>query len=580
MSIFGVLLSSVIFSTSLPNGFVFTKEIYLAILIGFTLFAYINTTQTYHFNQIDILVILLFSFSIIKGFFTTSTTGFHLCLRLCFLLFYISIACSDKKKKISNVVYYVIAIFFIIQVAIGVIQNFTFNSDALKVKGFFFNSGPFMIYTSALSFFVYPILFSHRERLRIRIRMALVLAVFILLAAQSDSRTSWLGLLVVIVLVLATYPPLVKKLRNKLCKRLFLLTAILLLFGICLLLYNYKIQSSIGRLFIWKNSWEVIKQNMLLGVGHGNFDVSYFEEQSSHFMKSITFSEVAGDVRFAFCDYLQIMAEEGIVGFILFLCIIIVILKRWQSVNRVVQSSRLLGFENALFCSFLFLVISSASSYPLQVIEINVLFWVLVALISRNAKCPYCFEFKTNSVGVWCVYPLFITSILLSLARVDAFLYVRSLTRSPSQSHELAESKVSILSSMKTYVSDDPNFALLLANMYIERRRYRDAIGVLMKCLSHHPEKECFYKLAEIYEMLQEYQKSEKTYYKVVHAYPHLLYPKYLLAMFYYRTGQTNQWQVLGREILYFKPKVYSDVIINIKSDIGQKMATSNSGRP
>ncbi|MDR7870027.1 MAG: O-antigen ligase family protein [Tissierellaceae bacterium] len=67
--------------------------------------------------------------------------------------------------------------------------------------------------------------------------------------------------------------------------------------------------SLVGRLEFWKVAWELIKNKPILGYGQGTFFSAYYIEYSGNQWYS----------RFVHNHYLQIMAETGIIGIILFL---------------------------------------------------------------------------------------------------------------------------------------------------------------------------------------------------------------------------------------------------------------------
>ena len=84
--------------------------------------------------------------------------------------------------------------------------------------------------------------------------------------------------------------------------------------------YQLKKHSADGRTFIWKNTIELIKQNPL-GVGLGNYSGSYGHIQAAYFEtgKGMEDEErVAGNPEYAFNEYLQILAEQGVFVFLIF----------------------------------------------------------------------------------------------------------------------------------------------------------------------------------------------------------------------------------------------------------------------
>ena len=94
--------------------------------------------------------------------------------------------------------------------------------------------------------------------------------------------------------------------------------------GITLSMVDYLIRkdtllgsSLVGRLEFWKVAWELIKSKPINGYGLGTFFSAYYIEYGSNQWYS----------RFVHNHYLQIMAETGIIGIILFLIFLVSIFR-------------------------------------------------------------------------------------------------------------------------------------------------------------------------------------------------------------------------------------------------------------
>ncbi len=105
----------------------------------------------------------------------------------------------------------------------------------------------------------------------------------------------------------------------------FLLISATLLFG-----FFIKVESSAGRLFTWKNSFVLLKNNWLKGVGLGKFNPNYNHLQAEYFSKNSITDAVAlraDDGYYAFNEWLHIWIETGIAGFLFFLIITILVVR-------------------------------------------------------------------------------------------------------------------------------------------------------------------------------------------------------------------------------------------------------------
>lgn len=138
-----------------------------------------------------------------------------------------------------------------------------------------------------------------------------------------------------------------------------------------LLLYVSKPGSTSGRLHIYSVSLQILKDNWVTGVGIGKFKAVFNEYQASYFMQHDIDSKralLADNTFYAFNDYLQLVGETGIVGFILLACFAILMIKRISGLLKHNQNNPILIGTLAVFIS---LSVSALFSYPFQVMPIQ-----------------------------------------------------------------------------------------------------------------------------------------------------------------------------------------------------------------
>ena len=78
------------------------------------------------------------------------------------------------------------------------------------------------------------------------------------------------------------------------------------------------------RLLIWKTTFNMIKDKPLLGSGIGTFKMNYLDYQAVFLQKYPDYIKYSGKAAEAHNEYLQILAELGITGFVVFLSILFV----------------------------------------------------------------------------------------------------------------------------------------------------------------------------------------------------------------------------------------------------------------
>jgi O-antigen ligase len=134
------------------------------------------------------------------------------------------------------------------------------------------------------------------------------------------SRTAW------VASVISLMSMVWLRMKCSVVKKCFVLLAVLV-FSVPFLygMYALKKDSADGRLFIWKISYSVAKQQIFSGVGIGGFPYVYGEAQEAYFRekKDARNEEMlAGAPDYAYNEYLQIWIELGLPGVLACLCLI------------------------------------------------------------------------------------------------------------------------------------------------------------------------------------------------------------------------------------------------------------------
>lgn len=569
--LFLILSSSFFRNTTIPNDLVFFKEIWIVLFIGFVCVITAGMILIYNndlsINWIDVLVgFNLFSI-LLNKFVFGETLDFSFVVSLSFISIFFSIKYffSSLKSLQETIILSLFGIIAVIQVTIGIMQFsgvlYSTNSN-LNVTGYFFNSGPYVIFTTALFLACLPLLLKKPNRKWKQYIYILFTIFFLFILIVTKSRSTWLALTFVTILYLFLINNF-NLVKQRLLVSIPALIVFLLFF--LTLMALYKKDSSIGRILIWQNTLSIIKNNVLFGVGVGNFDKAYAESQASFFIhnKTSKFVDVAGDVRFAFNDYLQILAEQGLVGLLLFGTLIFFLLFysfRYFNRSLLIQ---------ACVLPICFILITGFFTYSLQVVEIKILFWQLIAILSTEIikYTPVnIHSFKKSKLISSSASILFGSSLIFySVVRWNAFI---TFERFCNWGVGFEQKYMSDFKSMLRYINDDPNFNIYYAENLWNSKQHNSAIKYIEVAISNIPEKELYYLLATFYERKKKYDQAEKCYEFVINYQPNILYPRYLLALFYKRTNKKEMWLKSTDIILSFKPKIQSSQIEMMKNEI------------
>ncbi len=294
------------------------KIIFSIVLLIYTLFivSYFISKRKFiltGFIKLYIFSMLLLLFYLFINAFYISTVKYDAIYSFLFYFSIIAFAIFFIQLKVNIYFINVIIIFFsFIQMIAALIQIFFFH---MRPIGLFFSPNYFAAYLllsffAALSFFIV-------SSNKIKIWLSIYLMIDFIFLVLSASRGAFVAFIIIFFIYL---------LKHK--KFIFLL--IILVFASILIFsfknplknkfFNKKDSFSYERVKIWKTGIDISKENLLYGVGLGNY--KYFallhRYPSKHFF--LKYSKVP---KHAHNIFIYIFSETGLIGFILILIVIL-----------------------------------------------------------------------------------------------------------------------------------------------------------------------------------------------------------------------------------------------------------------
>jgi O-antigen polymerase len=506
-------------------------------------------------------------------------------LVLFFLIRETLISKSERKAK---------QIFTFILLASGLIAAFTgllqlcgvttSSNQYFMVTGGFKNPAPFALYLAAIfSFSIAIFAFTKGpENSLIRVLALITCCIILFIVPFTRIRSSWLSILIASIIVVhykynlvklipfSHYTPL-RKISISITFTLFIATFI---FG----LYKFKPLSVAGRALVWKVSISKLQEHPLVGVGYSNFKKKYNLWQSDYFRqdsgrleeKSLFVQEpdsyLAGNVRTAYNEYLEIAVESGIIGLLLFLsCILIALLLVFKAAKE-----RKDPFHLGALVAFVSILISGLSSYPLYSLPtfcLFILFFSTITTIIPTRKVPLpkfdnCVHYGSIKTGLTVII-LVVTGLISILLFASALPMIHfkdwllAKTTSLAEDNETAEKYYA-----RSYQSfrDDPSFLLDYGLCLKQNTKYESSLAILKeaKFLSSDPRLYILSGLA-----LQELGKTDSAIkeYKSAHfIVPNQMYPSYLLANIYAKQKDTLSALYYANKVIHSKHKAESIV--------------------
>ena len=134
------------------------------------------------------------------------------------------------------------------------------------------------------------------------------------------------------------------------------------------------------RLLIWNSTIDMIKDRPLLGSGLGTFPLHYLDYQADFLQNNPDYMQFLGKAAEAHNEYLQIWAEMGIIGLLLFLLIIIIFYR--TNLNTIKKIKTIEGkiVVIGLISGVTITLIHSIFSFPFHIPAVGAAFWFLIGL--------------------------------------------------------------------------------------------------------------------------------------------------------------------------------------------------------
>jgi O-antigen ligase len=427
------------------------------------------------------------------------------------------------------------------------------------------------------------------NKLTYYISLITVISIILVLPATMN-RTSWIGVVVGSLVVFNSRYSILKMVKEFLksaTRKLVFFVILIILVGSSIAgLYYLKKGSSDGRLLIWEVTLGKIAEKPLFGYGVGRFEAEYNNWQSDYFRSHPEEIEgpkglVAGNTKYCFNEYLEMASELGIFGLLLFLGIIVTVFiqinrnnKKELSNENNINKFLVLNSFKIFIPSLLSLLICTLISFPFYSLPTLILFFLLIAFLSSNMERNH----KSEKIISSLINNNFTkTTIFLFFSTVSILLIV---TLNKQVKARITWNEVMVLFKLQDYDASgslsEIYSPLLYTGAYLQQ--YGIALylnedylrGQKMLELSKHyiSNQPLYTTLGETYKILKKYSKAEEAYTHSIFMVPHKLYPRYMLAKFYFETGQKEKSLIFAEEILKKNLKIESTAASEIKKEM------------
>ena len=535
--------------------------------------------------------------------------GFRLISALVVLYFIVKISLlknGSLDNSLSRFLFWGMLSTAFIEALIGIPQNYSIDligySGYFRVVGTFYNPNQYAAFMSPSVPIGLALCLSEEKPFLKRLALIMVLSVVFILPV-TFMRSSWLGVTVGV----GTFALL--KYRERIGKyfhgRTFeILTAsvslVVLLTGMVFILYKLRPSSADARILVWRVTKEMIMDRPILGVGYGNYGVRYMAYQAKFFESPENvknYAMVAGNMKFADNDFVQIFAELGMVGILIFL---LLICYAYFSSYKKLHSGELSQTSETFVIGGVgsmttFLVISFFS-FPLHIAPTAVIFFYTLAIMSaaadrsapsavlrtsiinsgKNIQKPEWKHWVSRFASVIIVAIMILVSWDIP-QRISSYkAWDDAFTLSLNGDYDDA---ISLYESVYPSLNDNGKFHFMLGGTYVSDGKYREGIDELEKSKSNYNDPEIYIALGTAYEKLGDYNRAIINYEIASRMMPHWMYPHYLMAKVYYSTHDMEQAKIEVGTVINMPIKVESQAVDEMKSEMAELWKKIDTGK-
>lgn len=397
--------------------------------------------------------------------------------------------------------------------------------------------------------------------------------------------------------------------------------ALLLLAG-SLSLYYFKKDSADGRMLIWTVTANIIKDYPLLGVGQDMFKAHYMNYQADYFRNhpNSKYEQVADDNQYAFNEFLNTWAENGLIGFLLFIGIVAVVFlspinhkgheivinhqgHKEHEVKYEVDESQLtivnLNPENITKASILAIFVFGLFAYPSEILPTKIIATVCLALLAGTAMpffktkenflvpfankplrplwlTPLCtfktfrFSFKNMPLRSLCPLWLKLSFLILTIAimglvapRVGNLQNAYKTWNDAFELYNYGLYSECLEDYQKAYplLQRNGEFMINYGKALSIDEKHKEAIEILGEAKNYQNNTVLCTAMGDSQKALKQYINAEKNYWQASNMAPGKFYPQYLLARLYDETEQQKKAKEIASCLLVKNFKVKSDAI-------------------
>ena len=352
---------------------------------------------------------------------------------------------------------------------------------------------------------------------------------------------------------------------------------------ICTGFYLLKKDSADGRLLVYKVTLNKIMEKPFAGHGYHSFYANYNNWQADWFESHSEeldgkMASLAGNVKIAYNEFLEVWVEIGIIGILLFILIMFLLLRSlFQHILISEKSNGTNTFSESqkglviCFSGLLMAVIVGCFTYsPFNGVSVKLLFFIALSVLGTLLPFKTFPLNKKNSYLPELLIPLVFIGILFFLN--SSYKRYESLTHWVRAHHlftyQLYADAIKEYKPLLPQLMADDRFLQEYAKALSLNNENKESNAILKKSHTYGSDVFSMITLGDNYMQLRQYTLAEKAYKRAGYMQPAMFYPKFLLVKLYVETNNEQKAVSLAKKLLDKKEKISSVALNEMKTEM------------
>jgi O-antigen polymerase len=356
-------------------------------------------------------------------------------------------------------------------------------------------------------------------------------------------------------------------------KRVLIAAALFLLFSISVIgLYQLKKDSTEGRLLIAKLALQLGMEKPILGHGLGAFEQKYNLTQAAYFERGGASEKeifTASHVKTPYIEYLLIFIEGGIVGFALFMALLLLFL-----VPKFLEKQKNKQFQ-AAYAGVLAFSVMALSNFMFAITAVIAVFVIYAAFLSSfEARFSKSVVLQRSHILLLAIVLFFIGGTFSIYQGQMAYAFRNVKKASTMIKKEKYEEAIQLLDNQKEQLYFSDQWLINYGWAFQCVGNYQSALEKYEIAERYTSDPELFMDMSFCYARQNNFDKAIQKCSTAMYIAPNRIYPRYGMMNIFLSMKDTTNAEKVAREILALTPKGISKDAARYKKEAADLLNT------